>query len=173
MKYCIFIITFIFSIFQSFGYNYSVSEKGYELIKSYESCKLTKYKDSHGYSIGWGHLIKNGETYTKISQKTADDLFKKDIQWVNEAINRLLKPVNKVKFSQNFIDALGDLIYNCGETGVKNTTFYKRLLKCRIDKSGNINTNDFNFTVAAVLTAHVYEKGHKTRRYACHLLMIK
>lgn len=150
-----------------------MSKTGHNIIKSYETCQLEKYKDSHGYSIGWGHLIKPGEKYEKISQKVADELFIKDIQWVNEAINRLLKPVNKAKFSQNFIDGLGDLIYNCGEAGVKNTTFYKRLLACRIDKFGNINKNDFNFTVVAVKSAHVYENGHKKRRYACHKLMLK
>ena len=85
----------------------------------------------------------------------------------------MLKPVNKFKFSQNFIDGLGDLIYNCGEAGVKNTEFYKRLIRCRIDrKTGKINENDFNFTVAAVKTAHVYESGHKTRRYVCHKMMM-
>lgn len=168
----IIIITIICCVFSSYAYTYKMSSTGLENIKSYENCRLTKYKDSKGYSIGWGHLIKKGENYTKISQATADKLFVKDIAWVNDAINRILKPFgNKVKFSQGFIDGLGDLIYNCGEGGVYKTEFYKRLMKCRI-KNGKINQNDFNFTVAAIKTSHVYVKGHKSRRYKCHMMML-
>ena len=174
MKQILSVILIVISIFAVNAATYKMSNTGYEYIKGYETCSLKKYKDSKGYSIGWGHFIKPGESYNKISQKEADNLFIKDIQWVNSAINRLLKPIKGAKFSQNFIDGLGDLIYNCGEAGVKNSVFYKRLLACRVDKkTGKINQNDFNFTVAAVKNTHVYEPGHKTRRYNCHLLMLK
>lgn len=174
MKRILSAIIIMLSILTVNATTYKMSETGYNIIKGYEKCSLTKYKDSHGYSIGWGHLIKKGESYTKISQAQADKMFIEDIQWVNDAINRLLKPIKGVKFSQNFIDGLGDLIYNCGEAGVKKTTFYKRLLACRVNKkTGKINQNDFNYTVAAVKNAHVYEKGHKSRRYNCHILMLK
>lgn len=167
-----FIIATLISV-SSYAGEYRMSAVGHNMIKKHEQCKLAKYKDSNGYSIGWGHKIKKGENYNKISQQQADKLFIKDIEWVNDAINRLLKPVGKAKFSQGFIDGLGDLIYNCGEAGVKKTQFYKRLLKCRIDKkTGKINNNDFNYTIAAVKTAHVYQKGHKIRRYNCHKIML-
>lgn len=173
MRYFTIIVIMLTVIISASAHDYKVSESGYDFIKGYEKCSLTKYKDSHGYSIGWGHLIKSGELYHKISQKQADKLFVNDISIVNSAINRLLKPMKRAKFSQRFIDGLGDLIYNCGEGGVKKSEFYKRLLRCRIDKNGNINQNDFNFTIAAVKTTHVYCAGHKDRRYKCHLMMMK
>ena len=100
-----------------------------------------------------------------------------DIKSVEASVNRLLKNV-KFKPSQNFIDGLADLVYNCGETGVKKSEFYKRLLKCRV-KDGKVNPNDLNFTVAAVKTmrlpaAHTgLQKGVAKRRYETHKLMLK
>ena len=34
---------------------YTISGKGKRFIKNKETCVLTAYWDSNGYSIGWGH----------------------------------------------------------------------------------------------------------------------
>ena len=156
---------------------YTISEFGKKQIMQRESCSLTVYKDNTGYSIGYGHRLKNGENYKKISKAKAVQLFMEDIKSVEASVNRLLKNV-KFKPSQNFIDGLADLVYNCGETGVKKSEFYKRLLKCRV-KDGKVNPNDLNFTVAAVKTvrlpaAHTeLQKGVAKRRYETHKLMLQ
>lgn len=156
---------------------YTLSKQGKDFIKSHEDCKLTAYNDPdrNRRSVGWGHQIQPGEYLEHISQKKANELFEKDIEWVNDAINRILSNTDKrFIYSQGFIDGLGDLIYNCGERGVTLTEFYSRLIKCRYDKNtpGFINQNDLNYTIAAVKTSRISAKGHISRRYNTHKMML-
>lgn len=157
-------------------YSYTVSDKGKKQIMLRESCKLTLYKDNTGYSIGYGHRIKKGEKYKKISKAKAEQLFKEDIKNVEASINRILKNI-KFKPTQNFIDGLADLVYNCGEGSVKKSEFYKRLSKCRV-KNGKVNKNDLNYTVAAVKTMRLpssktgLKEGISKRRHETHKQML-
>ena len=156
---------------------YKLSKKGKDFIKSHEDCKLHAYNDpdKNRRSVGWGHQIQPGENLEHISKKKADELFEKDIEWVNDAINRLIsKHDNRFVYSQGFIDGLGDLIYNCGERGVTLTEFWNKKKKCRYDfySQNYINKNDFNYTIAAVKTSRISAKGHITRRYNTHKIML-
>ena len=156
---------------------YKLSKTGKDFIKSKETCVLTAYNDPDPQrrSVGWGHQIQPGENLEHISQKKADELFEKDIEWVNDAINRLIKQHDRrFIYSQGFIDGLGSLIYNCGERGVTLTEFWNRWSKCRYDDStpGYINQNDLNFTIAAVKTSRISSTGHIERRYDEHKLML-
>ena len=156
--------------------SYRISNKCKKQIMKRESCSLTVYKDNTGYSIGYGHRLKKGENYKKISKAKAEQLFREDIKYVEAAVNRILKDI-KFKPTQNFIDGLGDLVYNCGETGVKKSEFYKRLCRCRV-KNGKVNQNDFNYTVAAVKTMRLpsaktgLKNGVAKRRYETYKQMI-
>lgn len=165
------VISIFIVLFSYFNYSfaYEVSNRGKQLIKNYEKCRLVAYWDSNGYSIGYGHHKKYVYKGMKISQRQAETFFNNDIDEVNKAINRIIAslPV-KHKFSQNFIDGLGDLIYNCGEGGVKRSEFYNRLKRCRKN-----NKADFEFTIAAVKNLRCKDKGNKVRRYNTHKLMLK
>lgn len=155
---------------------YTISNKGKKQIMLRESCSLTAYKDNTGYSIGYGHRLKKGENYKKISKIKAEQLFKEDIKSVEASVNRILKDI-KFKPTQNFIDGLADLVYNCGEAGVKKSEFYKRLCRCRV-KNGKVNQNDLNYTVAAVKTMRLpssktgLKDGVAKRRYEIHKQML-
>lgn len=156
---------------------YKLSKVGKDFIKSKETCVLNAYNDpdQNRRSVGWGHQIQPGESLEHISQKKADELFEKDIEWVNDAINRLIKQHDgRFIYSQGFIDGLGSLIYNCGERGVTLTEFWNRWSRCRYDKNtpGYINQNDLNFTIAAVKTSRISAEGHIERRYDEHKLML-
>lgn len=156
---------------------YKLSKKGKDFIKSQETCVLHAYNDPDPKrrSVGWGHQIQPGEKLEHITQRKADELFDKDIEWVNDAINRLIKQQDRrFIYSQGFIDGLGSLIYNCGERGVTLTEFWNRWSRCRYDKNmpGNINQNDLNFTIAAVKTSRISAPGHIERRYDEHKLML-
>ena len=109
---------------------YKVSPKGEAFIKKHEGLilKVDAYNQ-----IGYGHLNQGSISYRHIDKATANRLFIEDIQYVNGAINRLISPIN-VKLSQDFIDGLGSLIYNCGESGVKNSEFYSKLVNARTQK---------------------------------------
>ena len=156
---------------------YRLSKQGKDFIKSKETCVLHAYNDPDPKrrSVGWGHQIQPGESLEHITQKKADELFEKDIERVNDAINRLLAQTDKrFIYTQGFIDGLGDLIYNCGERGVTLSVFWERLQKCRYDRNepGFINKNDLNFTIAGVKTSRISAKGHVPRRYDAHKMML-
>ena len=159
------------------SFPYSISDSGKQFIKDHEKLRLKAYNDPSPTkrSIGWGHQIKKGENYKEITEQKANEIFEDDIELVNASINRLLKKTNpNFKYTQNFIDGLGSLIFNCGEYGVSTTDFYKRLLKCRADNSeDNINESDLHFTLAAVKTSKVFCEGHKIRRMNEYNLMIE
>ena len=56
-----------------------MNSAGVDLIKHFESCKLTAYQDQNGiYTIGWGHTagVKKGDKWT---QDKADNTLLNDI----------------------------------------------------------------------------------------------
>ena len=151
---------------------YTISGKGKRFIKNKETCVLTAYWDSNGYSIGWGHHGSDVKKGMKISKAQADKFFNKDIKEIEASANRLLKSLPyKYVFSQNFFDGLCSFVYNCGENGVQKSEFYKRLKRCRV-RNGVINKNDLNYSIASVKTSRISAPGHKSRRYDEHKLML-
>lgn len=173
MKKIITLLSFIVFSITAFANTYTISEEGINLIKKYESCSLTAYKDANGWSIGYGHHgsdVYEGMTITKAE---ADEYFKKDINKFKGSVKRLIEALPyEYEFSQGFIDGLYSLVYNCGERGVQTSTFYQRLLKCRV-KDGIMNESDFNFTIAGVKESKISAPGHIKRRHAEHLIMLK
>jgi GH24 family phage-related lysozyme (muramidase) len=151
---------------------YTISNEGMEFIKQYEKCVLVAYADGGGWSIGYGHHgddVYEGMTITK---EQANELFKKDIKKFEKAVNRLIDNLPyEYEFSQGFIDGLFSFVYNCGEGGAKSSTFYERLLKCRVE-NGVMNKEDFLYTVAAIKESKISAPGHKKRRYDEHMLML-
>lgn len=58
-----------------------IAKKTVDLIKKDEGCRLNAYKCSEGkWTIGYGHLIGENETYASITQAKADELFLIDLQ---------------------------------------------------------------------------------------------
>ncbi len=97
------------------------SQKGIDLIKKFEGCKLKAYKCPAGiWTIGYGHTagVKEGQT---ITQKQADNFLVLDLKIYENHVNNLKLPLN-----QNQYDALVSFTYNCGpgnlKTLVKNRT---------------------------------------------------
>lgn len=90
----------------------NISERGLNLIKSYEGCRLTAYKcPSNKWTIGWGHT--NGvHQGMVITQAQADQFLFEDVQRFVNAVNQYQVRFN---FNQNQFDALTSFAYNCGE----------------------------------------------------------
>ena len=166
------IILSIFTILTLNTFAYSISNSGKQFIKNQEKCVLTAYWDSNGYSIGWGHHGKDIKKNMRISKAQANKYFNEDIKIIEAAANRIINSLPyKYKFNQNFFDGLCSLVYNAGECGVIKSEFYKRLKSCRV-KNGKINKNDLNFTIAGVKISRISCKGHISRRYDEHKLML-
>lgn len=89
----------------------NISERGLNLIKSYEGCRLTAYRcPANVLTIGWGHT-KNVYEGMTITQAQADQFLVEDVQVYANAVN---KYVSKFDFNQNQFDALVSFSYNCG-----------------------------------------------------------
>lgn len=99
------------------------SQKGLDLIKKYEGCRLISYKCPAGvYTIGYGHTkgVKKGQ---KISQKRAEDFLREDIEQFENGVKKYVSaPLN-----QNQFDALVSFCFNCGLGAFKNSTLRKKL----------------------------------------------
>ena len=97
-----------------------ISKTGIDLIKEFEGCRLTAYRDEVGvWTIGYGitnadksitgTTVKQG---LKISQSTAE-------KWLEESLNKKYLPLvmkydTRYEWNQNEIDALVSFAYNIG-----------------------------------------------------------
>ena len=110
----------------------------YDLIKSFEGCKLSAYVDpgtgNLPITIGWGSTLdQNGKPFKlgdKISQDGADILLENEVNKKAESVSKLL---GKKVVSQNQFDSLVSFSYNVGVGALGNSTLLKKLL---------ISTND-------------------------------
>lgn len=101
----------------------TTSQKGIDLIKSFESCRLFAYRDSVGIAtIGYGHT-KNVKMGMSITQKQAEDFLQDDIKPCERVLNS-----TGVNYTQNQFDALVSWIFNLGEGKFKGSTMYKKIV---------------------------------------------
>ena len=94
-----------------------ISQTGLNLIKQFEGCHLTAYKDPVGIpTIGYGHTkgVKLGQ---KITQAQADEYLKQDVATAEKAVSKY-----KYNYNQNQFDALVSFTYNCGVGNLKKIT---------------------------------------------------
>lgn len=87
------------------------SEKGLNIIKKYESCRLSAYRDPVGIpTIGWGHTagVRMGQT---ITQAQADAYLAQDVRTAERAVSGY---DGTYHWNQNQFDALASFTYNCG-----------------------------------------------------------
>ena len=92
----------------------NISERGLNLIKSYEGCRLTAYKPvqtEQYYTIGWGHYGPDVYQGMVITQEQADNMLREDVQVYANAVNQYQSRFN---FNQAEFDSLTSFAYNCG-----------------------------------------------------------
>lgn len=101
-----------------------LSENGLKFLKDEEGFRPTPYKDSGGaLTIGFGHKILEGESFTSLSIVEATDLLEKDILKAETCIiNFVREPLN-----QNEFDSLTSFIFNIGCAQFKGSTMLKLL----------------------------------------------
>lgn len=97
----------------------NISENGMNLIKSFESCRLTAYKalpKEKYFTIGWGHYGPDVKEGMIISQNKADEMFREDIKKYESYVRTYTK---HLVLTQNQFDALTSFCYNCGAGNLK------------------------------------------------------
>lgn len=115
----------------------SISDKGIEFIKAWESFRSLPYNDSEGYcTIGYGHLIARdqcanisvpSEFTNGITTQRATELFNQRLPDFENAVKRDVT----VPLYQNEYDALVSLLFNTGQyflSSGKAPNLYRNLL---------------------------------------------
>ena len=101
----------------------NISERGLDLIKEFEQCRLEAYQDSVGiWTIGWGHIrgVKQGDTCT---QEEADAWLQEDVASAEGCVSGAATvPLTQLEF-----DALCSFVFNLGCTALRNSTLLKKL----------------------------------------------
>lgn len=106
----------------------TISNKGMNLIKEYEGCRLFAYRDSVGVAtIGYGHTkgVKMGQA---ITQQQADEFLRSDLQPCENILNTC-----GVNFRQEQFDALCSWIFNLGQGNFRNSTMLKYIMAGKED----------------------------------------
>jgi lysozyme len=101
----------------------NISERGLELIREHEGCRLEAYQDSVGiWTIGFGHTrgVKQGDVCTaeEAAAWLADD--------VKTAENCVSGAVS-VELTQGEFDALVSFTFNLGCSALRNSTLLRKL----------------------------------------------
>lgn len=88
-----------------------LAEVGFDLLRHFEGLRLKPYRDAAGkLTIGYGHLIRPSEAYTRITPAKAESLLLRDV-----AIAELLvKESVRVPLTISQFSALVVLVYNIG-----------------------------------------------------------
>ena len=111
-----------------------LNDKGKDLIKFYEGCKLTSYQCSAGHwTLGFGNTFfedgKSVKPGDKISQERANELF----EIIAKEFADKVAPLVKSAVTPNQFAAITSFAYNAGIGNLKSSTLLKKV---------NANPND-------------------------------
>lgn len=100
------------------------SEEGLKLLKSFEGCRLTAYRDTVGVlTIGYGSTGPHVTEGLSITQAEAENLLRKDVARFETGVRESVKS----SINQNEFDALVCFSFNIGITAFKSSTLLKLL----------------------------------------------
>ena len=105
-----------------------ISQKGIDLIREFEGCKLRAYLCPAGvWTIGIGHTkgVKKGMV---ITQQQAEAFIKDDIKPIETLLNSM-----GINYTQNQFDALASFIFNLGQGNFESSTMYKYIVAKKSD----------------------------------------
>lgn len=104
----------------------NVSERGLALIREFEGCRLTAYRDAVGiWTIGVGHTGPDVEEGLVITEAEADTFLREDVKHAERCVNRLL---GGTPTTQGQFDALVSFTFNLGCDALRRSTLLSVLL---------------------------------------------
>lgn len=109
-----------------------ISQKGIDLIKSFEGLRLDAYQDSVGvWTIGFGHTAPDIKAGQRITIEQADRYLADDIRFAEECIQDLVLP----PLTQGQYDAICSFIFNLGCVAFSKSTLLKYINTGDIDRA--------------------------------------
>ena len=100
-----------------------MTEQGINLIKQFESFSNVPYWDYKGFSIGYGHLIRQGDSFTSVTEDEGGEILKKDLFTAERAVLRLIK----VPLADGQFDALCSFTFNLGSGALQRSALRIKL----------------------------------------------
>ncbi len=86
------------------------------------------YDDGYGFStIGYGHLIRPDESYTRITKRQAQALLEQDVQIAIYGLQKYLTPECLEELEANEIASLICLVFNIGNSKFRTSTLRQYL----------------------------------------------
>lgn len=111
-----------------------ISEKGLQLICSFEGLRLIAYKDTGGvWTIGYGTIEYPDGTPVKQGDSCNTTQANAWLQWEVEKKTAALNTLIKSKVNQNQFDALCSFAYNLGIRAFKGSTLRRKVNKAPND----------------------------------------
>ena len=106
--------------------DYLITDGLVKFVASYEGYSATAYRgaDYQNRTIGYGHVIMPGETYSHLTEPEARNLLKSDLNVTATQVKSVLTKKD-IKLNTHQFDSLVSFAYNCGVQGLANS----RLLK--------------------------------------------
>lgn len=102
----------------------NLSQRGLDFIKQWEGFRNRPYDDGYGnLTIGYGHLIKRGESFGQISSAEAEALLSRDVAGAVATVNSLVR----APLTQAMFDALVSLVFNWGSGNFGQSTHLRFL----------------------------------------------
>ena len=113
--------------------SFRTSQKGVNLIKSFEGCYTKAYWDPWGkiYTIGYGHTGKDVYKGLVITSEQAENLLKQDLKTFEKYVNN--PSYVPFKLNQNQFDALVSFSFNLGQKNLKELVANNSLKKIAND----------------------------------------
>lgn len=100
-----------------------ISKKGLDLIEMFESFQANPYTCPAGkLTIGYGHVIRDGEKFTSISIHKAEEILAVDCKIAEHAVNFVADHLN-----QNQYDAVCAFVFNVGNRAFLDSTMRKKI----------------------------------------------
>lgn len=137
------------------------TEVGLNLIRSFESFSPTVYTCPAGYpTIGYGHVVRPGETFTSIGEAEAEALLARDVGKAERAVARLIH----VPLMDGQFDALVSFTFNLGSGALQRST-----LRARVNREEHIDVPEeflrWVYAGGRRLTGLVRRRAAETRLY--------
>ena len=134
-----------------------LSDAGINFIKQWEAFRGRPYNDGYGtVTIGYGHAIKAGESFTSLTESEAAALLAQDAAWAEDAVNRRVY----VPLTQSMFDALTSLVFNWGEGNFSKSSLLSIL------NSGDYLTAAASLGKYPVTSKGIFSQGLANRRAA-------
>lgn len=111
-----------------------ITDIGIDLIKRFEGLSLKPYLcPARLWTIGYGHVIREGEGLEQVTENEAEDLLRKDLLASEKSVLRLVD----VPLTGGQFDALVSFCFNLGGGALQRSTLRQKLNRCEYDDAAD------------------------------------